>query len=118
MDTWRDIRAHLEAQDDPGLAAVLAELTPADRQAAGPTWFARMVAQARPKWQRDGLCLEHPELSWFPSKGQPTAPAKAVCSRCLVRPECLAFAIDNDERGVWGGTSEAERRAMRRDQAA
>jgi hypothetical protein len=35
-----------------------------------------------------------------------------------VRPECLAFAIDNDERGVWGGTSEAERRAMRRDQAA
>ena len=46
MDTWRDIRAHLEAQDDPDLAAILAELTPADRQAAGPSWFARMVAQA------------------------------------------------------------------------
>ncbi len=42
------------------------------------------------------------------------ARAKAVCAGCPVRAECLEFALANDERwGVWGGTSERQRRAMR-----
>jgi WhiB family redox-sensing transcriptional regulator len=40
--------------------------------------------------------------------------AKAVCARCPVRPDCLAFALEQDLDGVWGGTTEEERRAMRR----
>ncbi|MGW1617353.1 WhiB family transcriptional regulator [Streptomyces sp. NPDC002285] len=41
--------------------------------------------------------------------------AKAVCSGCLVRTECLAYALDNRiEHGVWGGMTERERRALRR----
>lgn len=114
MDTWSDIRALLEGQDDdPDLAAILAELTPADRTAAGPTWFARMVAQARPAWQADGACHEHPELDFFTGRAVDHAEAKAVCADCLVRPECLAFALEHQELGVWGATTEAERRAMR-----
>ena len=43
------------------------------------------------------------------------AAAKAVCAGCDVRPECLEFAITtNQEYGIWGGTSEEERRALRR----
>ena len=43
------------------------------------------------------------------------AAAKAVCGDCTVREECLAFAITtNQEFGVWGGTSEEERRVLRR----
>jgi len=45
--------------------------------------------------------------------------AKAVCERCAVRAECLDFALaTNQEAGIWGGTSEDERRALRRRLAA
>ncbi len=41
--------------------------------------------------------------------------AKAVCSGCVVRDACLEYAIVNVIRqGVWGGTSEKERRRIRR----
>lgn len=41
--------------------------------------------------------------------------AKAVCSGCPVRTECLADALDNRvEFGVWGGMTERERRALLR----
>ncbi|MHB1615049.1 MAG: WhiB family transcriptional regulator [Actinomycetes bacterium] len=41
--------------------------------------------------------------------------AKAVCARCPVRLPCLADALDNRvEFGVWGGTTERERRALLR----
>lgn len=41
--------------------------------------------------------------------------AKAVCAGCVVREECLEWALDSEEKyGIWGGTSENERRVMRR----
>jgi len=43
------------------------------------------------------------------------AAAKAVCAICPSREACLEFAIvTNQEYGVWGGTSEEERRVLRR----
>ncbi|MGH9138874.1 MAG: WhiB family transcriptional regulator [Acidimicrobiales bacterium] len=43
------------------------------------------------------------------------AQAKAVCRECLVQSECLEFAlVTNQDSGVWGGTSEEERRKIRR----
>ncbi|MFB7336908.1 WhiB family transcriptional regulator [Streptomyces adustus] len=41
--------------------------------------------------------------------------AKAVCSACPVRTECLAHALDHRiEHGVWGGMTERERRSLLR----
>ncbi|MFJ9871425.1 WhiB family transcriptional regulator [Streptomyces sp. NPDC101165] len=41
--------------------------------------------------------------------------AKAVCTGCVVRTECLAEALDQRiEFGVWGGMTERERRALLR----
>ncbi|MEU6769568.1 WhiB family transcriptional regulator [Streptomyces sp. NPDC046853] len=41
--------------------------------------------------------------------------AKAVCSGCPVRTECLVYALDSRvEHGVWGGLTERERRALLR----
>ncbi|CAB5042653.1 unannotated protein [freshwater metagenome] len=41
--------------------------------------------------------------------------AKAICSGCVVRTECLSDALDNRvEFGVWGGMTERERRALLR----
>lgn len=45
------------------------------------------------------------------------AQAKAFCDVCPVAAACLAHALRRPEtEGVWGGTTEAERRRMRRDQ--
>ena len=71
-------------------------------------------------WRSLGACRgEDPEL-FFPVV--PHGPglmqisrAKAVCARCQVRGACLRFALETvQEYGVWGGTSEDERRAARR----
>jgi WhiB family redox-sensing transcriptional regulator len=41
--------------------------------------------------------------------------AKAICKGCQVRDRCLRFALEtNQEDGIWGGTTEAERRKLRR----
>lgn len=41
--------------------------------------------------------------------------AKTYCGRCPIRELCLEYAMSaNEQYGVWGGMSAAERRAMRR----
>lgn len=41
--------------------------------------------------------------------------AKKICRPCPVRLECLAYSLDYEcERGVWGGMTERERRALLR----
>ena len=40
--------------------------------------------------------------------------AKAICGACAVRAECLEYALKTDqEHGIWGGLTEAERRTLR-----
>ena len=76
-----------------------------------------LIGRIRPPWMRDALCREpdHARLDWVPAapKGQYAA-QRAVCARCLVTPECLRFAIENGERGIWGGTDDHDRRRMRK----
>lgn len=56
------------------------------------------------------------DLAWFfPERGEPTGPAKAVCRGCPVREACLEYALAAGETfGIWGGMSERERRRLRR----
>lgn len=67
-------------------------------------------------WQDLARCAEvDPEL-FFPEKGERDGDlAKRVCAGCEVRAECLAWALAQPERipGIWGGTSENERRRIR-----
>lgn len=46
-----------------------------------------------------------------PDLGDPEA-AKAVCRGCALREACLEEAVTNGEEGVWGATTEAERRQL------
>ncbi len=42
--------------------------------------------------------------------------AKSVCVECDCQINCLEYAIrENQDSGIWGGTSEIERRQIRRD---
>jgi WhiB family redox-sensing transcriptional regulator len=43
------------------------------------------------------------------------AAAKAICARCPVAADCLAWALGAGEpAGIWGGTTPEERRLSRR----
>lgn len=45
--------------------------------------------------------------------------AKAICGLCPITTECLDYALDTDqEYGVWGGTTQRERRAIARRKSA
>ena len=41
--------------------------------------------------------------------------AKAICSICQVAASCLEYALETNQRnGIWAGTTEDERRSLRR----
>jgi len=45
--------------------------------------------------------------------------AKRICTACQVRDECLEFALaTNQEAGIWGATTEEERRKLRKTWSA
>jgi WhiB family transcriptional regulator, redox-sensing transcriptional regulator len=71
-------------------------------------------------WRHRAACRdEDPELFFPISEVGPgarqAAQAKAVCARCPVREQCLRYALDNGlDDGIFGGTTERERRALTR----
>ncbi|HSH23249.1 MAG TPA: WhiB family transcriptional regulator [Acidimicrobiales bacterium] len=69
-------------------------------------------------WQRLANCLGVDPDLFFPERGASTREAKEVCRGCVVRDECLDYALANGEKfGIWGGLSERERRRVRRARA-
>ena len=71
-------------------------------------------------WVHVARCKdEDPELFFPIGTSGPAAiqieMAKEICCQCIVRAECLEWALStNQDAGVWGGLSEDERRAVRR----
>jgi len=71
------------------------------------------------EWQNRANCMGVDPDLFFPERGASTREAKAVCHGCVVREDCLDYAIDNAEKfGIWGGLSERERRRLRRERIA
>ena len=73
----------------------------------------------RPEWMEGAPCHGRTRLFYSPGRGDQAlvdqARAKAICRRCDVQAECLAFAMSTrEEHGVWGGLDEYERRQLRR----
>jgi WhiB family transcriptional regulator, redox-sensing transcriptional regulator len=75
-------------------------------------------AAASVTWMSRGACQgEDPEL-FFPVAAQGSAlsqisAARAVCQHCAVAAMCLAYALHTSQAGIWGGTTQEERQAMR-----
>jgi WhiB family transcriptional regulator, redox-sensing transcriptional regulator len=71
-------------------------------------------------WHEEAACQDgDPELFFPIGNTGPAlmqiAEAKAVCGRCPVVADCLAWAVKVGQvEGVWGGTTESERRLARR----
>ena len=72
-----------------------------------------MRASISASWAERAACLAEPPDLFFPIgvSGPPehVARAKAVCLRCPVREQCLAYALETSQQGIWGGLTEDER---------
>ena len=83
---------------------------------------AERTAVDKPDWWRAlAACRGVATDLFFPAGDVAPEPvaqaerAKSICQGCVVREECLQFALaTHQEFGVWGGTTESERRALRR----
>ena len=70
-----------------------------------------------PAWMAEGVCTgADPEL-FFPNSRDPhnAQRAKAICRTCPVRTKCLDYALTFEPHalwGVWGATTQHERRRM------
>jgi WhiB family transcriptional regulator, redox-sensing transcriptional regulator len=71
-------------------------------------------------WRQHAACRDTSPEMFFPVGSTGPAinaieAAKAVCRACPAQEQCLEFALaTNQEAGVWGGTSEDERRRLRK----
>jgi WhiB family redox-sensing transcriptional regulator len=75
---------------------------------------------SRADWRDDAACLHTDPDLFFPVGTAGPAlrrldEAKRICRTCPVRTPCLTWALGQESAsGVWGGTTEDERRAIRR----
>jgi WhiB family redox-sensing transcriptional regulator len=105
----------------PPRAAAAGSARTASRPRSGRARRAqRSAASQSARWRDYAACRDvDPEL-FFPAGNAGPAllqisQAKLVCAACPVRVACLDWALDShQEAGIWGGTSEEERRALRR----
>lgn len=82
------------------------------------------LAHASYDWRRDAICRDTDPDLFFPVGTTGNAlvqidRAREVCAQCPVSIDCLEFALEtNQDSGIWGGTSEEERRKIRREMVA
>ena len=83
------------------------------------TW-TRSIEWDTDDWRKGASCRDTDPDLFFPigTTGQAIdqiEAARSVCLACEVREPCLEFALaTNQESGVWGATSEDERRKLRK----
>lgn len=76
-----------------------------------PAWFD--FAACNPRW------ADRPLDQWvevfFPTRGADLDPAREICDECPAKEACADLAIvGHEDKGVWGGTSERQRRTTRK----
>lgn len=63
-------------------------------------------------WQLEAKCVGEYELFFSELKSK-VAKAKAICSECPVKGNCLEFAFaNNEEFGTFGGYTAEERKSL------
>ena len=66
-------------------------------------------------WGQLGNCVGINQDLFFPKRGDDVSIAKEFCRECPVRSDCLAFALETNQKfGIWGGMTEGQRRRIKR----
>jgi WhiB family redox-sensing transcriptional regulator len=71
-------------------------------------------------WHLDAACKNTPTELFIAVDDSdepyyPSAEVLVYCNSCPVKPECLQHAMDAGEVGVWGGTTDYQRRQLDRE---
>lgn len=67
-------------------------------------------------WMSSAACRGRPPDEFFPSDALGVLAAQRRCAICVVREECLEYALSHRiSDGVWGGHSERARRRLLRE---
>jgi len=65
-----------------------------------------------------GLCREIGIEFFFPEENGSGTDiykySRKICDKCVVKNECLEWAVKHEAFGMWGGTTPMERKAIRR----
>ncbi len=67
-------------------------------------------------WMVDGECRRRgmsPNEFFLLQSGHYSKAALDACANCVVQLACMEYAVANEEYGLWGGTSERQRRRIR-----
>lgn len=61
-------------------------------------------------------CAGADSEAWFPEVwSNANRAAVAICGTCHYRDPCLEYALHVNVVGIWGGTTDAQRRRLRRE---
>ena len=75
------------------------------------------VADDDGAWMLQAQCRGVDPETFFPTESAGVNAAQRLCGGCPVQRECLDYALRHRIRqGIWGGTSERERRRILRRQ--
>ena len=80
---------------------------------------AHLATELVADWRARAACSGYPNTLFFPVSDDAddanVERAMAVCAVCPVIEDCLEYALETNQRaGIWGGTSERERKSLRR----
>jgi WhiB family redox-sensing transcriptional regulator len=80
-----------------------------------PEELTRLGGAVGTEWTAEAKCRDMDPAVFFPSDGIGVQAAQRICFDCPVKSPCLEYALaDRVDHGVWGGTSERERRRILR----
>ena len=84
-----------------------------EQRAELKAYLASSLLRWREPWMERAACAYVDAEMWFPEKGSNVKAAREICRSCPVLADCREYALNNGERfGIWGGTSERERRKI------
>jgi WhiB family transcriptional regulator, redox-sensing transcriptional regulator len=70
-------------------------------------------------WMALGRCRNLPTDTFFPSDGAGVEVARRICLDCPVKDPCREYALEHRiTQGVWGATSQRQRRQLSRRRRA
>jgi WhiB family redox-sensing transcriptional regulator len=93
---------------------------PKKHREPGTSVWIQTIEWGPTDWRHEAVCRALDINLFFPIGLTGEAPAQietacAICRTCGVQQQCLEFALaTNQQFGIWGATSEEERRPLRR----
>ena len=82
------------------------------------TGSIQLTTELTAEWRDRAACSGFQNTIFFPvgdTDASTIERAREICMNCQVNVDCLEYALETNQRaGIWGGTTEDERKSLRR----